>query len=248
MARARAATRECDERNSLLEEANVDQRDLIARRDEERAAWLEEKAALLSSTADLRSSVDEMATALEAVAVYQDEAERRLAQAEEVRRLLGPLIAAGQLTLGVRDGHAVVDLNTDTLFGGSARQMSKRGRATVESLGRALSTIRGLQLEIVGHTDDTPPEEGEEAVDKLELTTVRAVTMAHVLAEAGFPLNRLVASGHADHRPTGAADRGNRRMEVRLVPDYGYLPGAPELEALLTPRPTKATASEPPTE
>jgi flagellar motor protein MotB len=108
--------------------------------------------------------------------------------------------------------------------------MSQRGTEVVAALAQALSKLRGLQIEVVGHTDDAPDATGE-VVDKLELTTIRALTVVQVMAEAGFPMQHMVAAGHADHRATGN-EAPDRRMEIRLTPDYQYLPGSRELEAL----------------
>ncbi len=230
MDNARHESRECDTRLELLREANEDQRDLLTRRETERAEWLEEKAQLLSSTADLQASVDDLAGALEATAVYQEEAERRVEQYRELEILLADRLVAGDIDFGIRSGHVAVWIDTDMLFGSSARQMSKRGQDTLEAVARAMRELKGLRLEVVALTDDEGTSEDDSA-DTLELTTARALTVVRVLGQAGIPLQQMVAAGHADHL-AAAGDLPPKRVEIRIKPDYGYLPGVRELEGL----------------
>ncbi len=76
-------------------------------------------------------------------------------------------------------------------------------------------------LQVDGHTDVIPINTPQFR-SNWELSTARAIAVVKVLEAAGLPPNRLVAAGHAEHKPlvagTDPASRAkNRRIELKLT-------------------------------
>ncbi len=243
MENSRVERRACDERLDLSLEANGELRADLVQRDEEREAMLEEQVRYLSNTANLSASIDEMAQALSISVVYESEAKRTMARYEEIGSALGVLLDEDAVSFGIHGGHIVIDLDGDALFGGSIRQMSKRGQETVRGVGRALAVVRGLELVVAGHTGQELPD-GAEDNTPLEVSMARAGAVHDLLRSAGVADARLSVAAHGPRAPgMESTARQTRRVTLRVVPDYDYLPGARELEMLLSiespPEPTE---------
>jgi chemotaxis protein MotB len=104
------------------------------------------------------------------------------------------------------------------------------GRAVVRSeFMPVIRKIVGLidntigEVTISGHTDNVPIRQGSDFRSNWELSTARAVTVAHILFEQGrINEDRVTITGHADTRPVASNDTPeerakNRRVDISIV-------------------------------
>ena len=76
------------------------------------------------------------------------------------------------------------------------------------------------ELNIVGHTDDTPirkPETLARHPTNWHLSVHRAIAVKDVLGQAGLPASRLGVMGYGQYRPVSDDHARNRRVEIFLV-------------------------------
>jgi len=91
-------------------------------------------------------------------------------------------------------------------------------RAVLMRIRDRLATTGG-RIEIAGHTDNQPIET-ERFRSNWELSSARAVSVAHELMQGGkIPADRVTVSGHADTQPLASNDEDagrarNRRVEI----------------------------------
>jgi flagellar motor protein MotB len=141
------------------------------------------------------------------------------ARIERRLRALAPRAA-----ISVDDGKVI--LQGEVLFDSGSDALTTEGDALMSEMGRQLVGLLaaepGQMVLVGGHTDDRPVHGGRFATN-WELSTARALAVAHVLTRAGVPADRVVASGFGEHHPreSNAEESGrakNRRIEVLLVP------------------------------
>lgn len=134
-------------------------------------------------------------------------------------------IAKGEVRLSQVGSRVSVDLIDKILFDSGQAVISPRGLEVLARVGAVLATIDDKQIQVSGHTDDSP------IADKLiatyptnwELSTARAVNVVKVLAENKVPPKRMLAAGHGQYQPVAnnASAQGrarNRRIEILLTP------------------------------
>ena len=135
-------------------------------------------------------------------------------------------ISKGEIQLTQAGGRIQVDLVDKILFDSGDAQISARGQEVLQRVGAVLATIDDKQVQVSGHTDDSPisPRLTAQFPTNWELSTARAVNVVRFLSEkAGVPGKRLVASGHGQYEPiaSNANPKGrarNRRIEILLTP------------------------------
>ena len=93
--------------------------------------------------------------------------------------------------------------------------LTDQGRETLDQIADLLR-IRGLTLQVEGHTDST----GNPAAN-LELSRLRAESVVTYLSSVGLEHNRMTPVGYGDARPiadnaTAEGQRQNRRVEFRI--------------------------------
>jgi OOP family OmpA-OmpF porin len=110
------------------------------------------------------------------------------------------------------DGHSVLD-NVDFVSGAS--ELSEGSDPMLEALATVMAEAPGLNIAIVGHTDN----EGDAALNQ-ELSEARAqAVVARLIAQFGVPAERLSAHGVGFLAPltsnaTAEGRRENRRVEA----------------------------------
>lgn len=178
--------------------------------------------------------------------------EKMKSMADEIRKVLDPLVKGGQVhvTEGV---HGIsVEINASVLFA--------PGDATLEgSAARALQAVAEVvapadfPITIEGHTDTTPIRTAI-FPSNWELSAVRASSVVRLFVATGVDPRRLTAAGYGDQRPI--ADNSspdgrarNRRVTILVEsmlpevapPDDGSLPtegalGAPNVPLQSVPQ------------
>lgn len=135
---------------------------------------------------------------------------------EQLEQALAEALAKGEFELDHQGQQLVIRISEKGSFASSSAFLQPSLRPPLQKIGALLATIPG-QIEVVGHTDDRPLN-NELFGDNLELSAVRAITIARVLKKAG-KLAHVQVRGVADGQPlvdnVDAKSRAtNRRVEI----------------------------------
>ncbi len=191
--------------------------------------------ALRGKNGELSTELTALRERIDALKVVQAAAEARAAQQRTILEGFRPMIDAGDLAVEVAGGRVLLVLENDVLFDAGQASVRKEGKRLLRDVAQRLTAMRDLELQVGGHTDDTPIRT-DRFPTNWELSTARAVEVVQLLVTAGIEPRRLSAAGFGEHRPAAANDDAgrakNRRIEIALVPEL-----APVLEG---PPPTTA--------
>ena len=205
--------------------AQADGQSVRAMNFEATARALQDKLdALEHERAELATRNEELSSTLE-----QREAElaRLTATYKALEDKMQAEIKRGDIHVTQVGGRIQVDLVDKVLFDSGKAEVSTRGEEVLTRLGAVLATVEDKQIQVSGHTDDSPmgtPELKEKYPTNWELSAARAVNVVRFLAEkASVPPSRLIAAGHGQYQPiaTNATPKGralNRRIEILLLP------------------------------
>lgn len=140
-------------------------------------------------------------------------------EARKIRESLKEEIRAGKVSVETEQWKIIIRIHERGSFpSGSAVLNAGFGRS-MDKIVEAVKASRG-KIVVVGHTDDVPI-----ATDwyrsNWELSSARAVTVAHALLQGGVDPKRMMVAGYADTHPlvpnTSADNRAkNRRVEILL--------------------------------
>lgn len=192
-----------------------------------------EKAELAASTEKLKANLEQTEAELARLKATYDSLEDKL-KAE---------IGRGDIRLSQAGGRIQVDLVDKILFNSGEAALSERGQEVLGRLGSVLKTIDDKQIQVSGHTDDSPISSEElrkQFPSNWELSVARAVNVVRHLSEAGgVPPQRLLAAGYGQFHPltgnaTATGRAQNRRIEILLTPELAAKKVAQK------PRPTPA--------
>ena len=122
-----------------------------------------------------------------------------------------------------------MDVVDQILFDSGSATLSGRGGEVLERVGAVLAQLEDRQIQVSGHTDDSPITDRLQATfpTNWELSVTRAVNVVRFLTEhAHVRAKHLVASGYAATQPvsSNASPQGrarNRRIEILLMPAVG---------------------------
>jgi chemotaxis protein MotB len=190
-----------------------------------------------SKLKELQGKLDAVQSERDALAAAKDDLSKSVqSKDEELARLKGTYdqlqdklkseLKSGDVSLSADGGKLRVGLVDKVLFNSGEAQLNKRGEGVLMRLGAILATIADKQIQVSGHTDQTPIGEKRSAQfpTNWELSVARATNVVRFLSEkANVPGERLVASGYGEFHPvasnkssTGRAR--NRRIEILLTP------------------------------
>jgi chemotaxis protein MotB len=188
---------------------------------------LEDRAKLKQSNADLERALAELAQ-------RKAMADRRVAEFKKLVGRFKSLIDAGTLIVTISQGRMVLQLPSDVLFDTGSARLSKLGKSAVTEIATVLKEEPERSYQVEGHTDDVPIH-NPQFPSNWELASARALGVVRAMTEAGMSPGMLSAASYGENRPTlsNATDegrRGNRRIEIIIVPDLSLLPGYDELQ------------------
>ncbi len=185
----------------------------------------EQKVAdLEAKNKELIAKADELSGTLEQ---KQEEIDRLTATYHALEDKMQAEIKRGDVRLTQEGDRIPVDLVDKVLFDSGKAELSPKGEEVLTRLGAVLAGMSDRQIQVSGHTDDSPiskAELKEKFPTNWELSVARAVNVVRFLAEkAKVPPSRLVAAGYGQYHPiaSNATPRGralNRRIEVLLLP------------------------------
>ena len=146
-------------------------------------------------------------------------------------------IDAGNLEVLIDDGRVTIALPEDVLFTSGEAMVRENGVPTLTSVAVALSEFDEREFQVEGHTDSDPINT-DEFPSNWDLSAARALNVVDILVQQGVSPNNLSAAGYGSHDPRATNDtemgrQMNRRVEIVLVPDLGFMQAA----APMTPPP-----------
>lgn len=119
-------------------------------------------------------------------------------------------------------------IQSEVLFASGSAELDTRGREEIINLAGILRDLisefppdLNWVLQVNGHTDSVPIATPLYA-SNMELSLTRALSVAELLAEAGFPADHIAAAGFGEFQPvdlgtTPEALQRNRRIELKLT-------------------------------
>lgn len=142
----------------------------------------------------------------------------------------------GQLSqlLAGREGVRVVGdrfvFSSEVLFTPGAADLAEEGKRQIASVVATLNDIAGQIppgidwiIRVDGHTDNVPLSGTGAFADNWELSQARALSVVrYMVADLGFPPERLAATGFGEFQPVAKGDNAearaqNRRIELKLT-------------------------------
>jgi chemotaxis protein MotB len=142
---------------------------------------------------------------------------RQLAQQAE--SAMGQLIMQGLVDVASGDGKLSIAIRSDILFASGSAQLSADALPVIDKLGQVLGSFP-VNIRIEGHTDNVPVAGGQYR-SNWELSSARAVSVVHLLVNAGVPPERLSAVGYGEFHPvvpntTPDGRNANRRVVLSV--------------------------------
>ncbi len=188
----------------------------VATLQEEKDVLVSDKEALATERDNLAKSVEEKSSELASLKGTTDELKEKMKDE----------IAKGDIQLTESGGKLRVGLVDKILFDSGEASVSKRGEGVLARVGTVLANIEDRQIQVSGHTDNTPISDKlkQQYPTNWELSVARATNVVRFLQEkASVPADRLVASGYGEYQPiannrTAAGRAKNRRIELLLTP------------------------------
>lgn len=172
---------------------------------------------------------------------------------DELKEKMKAEIAKGEIRLSQAGGRLKVDMIDKVLFDSGEAAIAKRGEEVLSRVGAVLARIEDRQVQVSGHTDDSPIS--SRLVDRFptnwELSAARATNVVRFLQEkAGLPARRLVTAGYGPYHPiasnaTPGGRARNRRIEILLTPALEPTPARAAKPPAAKARTEKAAAAKP---
>jgi len=169
---------------------------------------------------------------LDALRAQQAAVQARLAAYLKLAQQLKQMTQAGKISVRIRHGKMVVNLPASVLFDSGSAVVSKDGVTTLGQVATALATLKGRDLVVAGHTDDTPIH-NKDFASNWELSSARAVAVEQILETSGLDPRHLAVAGYAQYDPVESNGSGNgraenRRIEIVIMPNLDELPKIPD--------------------
>lgn len=201
----------------------LDSREKLAQLRSSRAELEQRLERLEAEKADLLSLKNELSRDVQS---KEEELQKLKGTFDELQEKMKGEIAKGEIHLSQAGGRLKVDMVDKVLFESGEAVITKRGEEVLSRVGSVLARIEGKQVQVSGHTDDSPISSRLAATfpTNWELSTARATNVVRFLQEkSGVPAPRLVAAGYGPYHPiaTNATPSGrsrNRRIEILLTP------------------------------
>lgn len=146
-------------------------------------------------------------------------AERVKNMAEEIRKVLAPLVADGQVRVTEGAFGITVEINASVLFNPGEAQLGRDAVTALRAVGQVVAPAE-FPITVEGHTD-TIPIATAAFPSNWELSAVRASSVVRLFVESGVRPSRLTAAGYGDQRPvadnlTPEGRARNRRVTILI--------------------------------
>jgi len=176
-------------------------------------------------------------------------AERVRNMAEEIRQVLAPLVADGQVRVTEGAFGITVEINASVLFAPGEAQLGAEALRALRAVGQVLAAAE-FPITVEGHTD-VMPISTPAFPSNWELSAVRASSVVRLFVDSGVRPSRLTAAGYGDQRPvadnaTADGRARNRRVTILIESRVAEPAAAPVRASGVTDSILPADA-EPPT-
>lgn len=146
-------------------------------------------------------------------------AERVKNMAEEIRKVLAPLVADGQVRVTEGAFGITVEINASVLFAPGEASLGQDAKRALRAVAEVVAGSE-FPITVEGHTDITPIATAM-FPSNWELSAVRASSVVRLFVEGGVRPSRLTAAGYGDQRPVAdnASAEGrarNRRVTILI--------------------------------
>lgn len=162
--------------------------------------------------------------------------------AEDIMRVLAPLVQGGQVRVTEGVNGISIEINASALFNPGEAVL---GPDAVRALRAVAEVIAAgdFPIKVEGHTDNVPISTAL-FPSNWELSASRASSVVRLFVDAGVAPSRLTAAGYADQRPVAAnttpENRArNRRVTIlveSMAPEVSSLPA--QTTTVSTPQPS----------
>jgi chemotaxis protein MotB len=178
----------------------------------------------------------------EQIAQSQAESQALDKVAADVSSAMSDLIQANLVVVRRKGTTIEVEIRTDILFPSGSATLSPTAVGVIRKLSQTLVALPN-PLRVEGHTDSQPIDTPA-FPSNWELSSARAASVVHLIANNGVDPARLSVIGRAQFSPaqpntTAAGRNANRRVLISILP-----PGTPEPAANAAP-PDPTTAAIP---
>ncbi len=189
---------------------------------------------LNADAAESKDKIASMQTALAKAKEREEQAQARLATFRSMLSQLKSMIDSGKLQVSIVRNRMVVQLPEAVLFPSGSDRLRKEGQMVLAELGPVLTSLKGREFQVGGHTDNVPIRT-KRFPSNWDLSAARAVNVTELLIASGVASTRISAAGYADTQPVASNDdkdgrAQNRRIEIALLPNLDELPDLSELE------------------
>lgn len=139
--------------------------------------------------------------------------------ADEIRRVLEPLVKGGQVRVNEGVHGISVEINASVLFAPGDALLGPPALRALQAVAEVVAPA-DFPVVIEGHTD-TIPISTPSFPSNWELSAVRASSVVRLFVGAGVDPRRLTAAGYGDQRPiadnsTGEGRARNRRVTILI--------------------------------
>ncbi|MDQ7988075.1 MAG: flagellar motor protein MotD [Candidatus Dactylopiibacterium sp.] len=156
--------------------------------------------------------------------------------AEDIRRVLAPLVSGGQVRITEGALGISIEINASALFRPAEAQLGPDAARALQAVAEVLAK-GDFPVKVEGHTDNLPIATPL-FPSNWELSAVRASSVVRLFVSSGVSPARLTAAGYGDQRPVAdnASPEGrarNRRVTIQIesmMPEQN--PAEPRTEVL----------------
>lgn len=141
--------------------------------------------------------------------------------ADDIRKVLDPLVNAGQVRVTESARGITVEINASVLFASGQAELDEGSAKSLESLGRVLARAPNA-IQVEGHTDNSPIS-NPVFPSNWELSAARASRVVRLFAQVGVAPDRLSAVGFGEYQNVDSNERPegrnrNRRVTILILP------------------------------
>ncbi len=151
----------------------------------------------------------------EAEEARKAKAERVKNMAEEIRKVLAPLVADGRVQVTEGAFGITVEINASVLFAPGEAQLGADAVRALRAVGQVVAAAE-FPITVEGHTDVLPIATAA-FPSNWELSAVRASSVVRLFVDSGVRPARLTAAGYGDQRPVADNATADGRARNRRV-------------------------------
>lgn len=184
-----------------------------------------------NTASQLNMSKEQIAAQRQRLAQLQNLIDQQQKNTEMLRSKIADALVGfntNELTVSMKNGKVYVSMQESLLFPSGSAVVNPKGKEALSKLAAVLNTNQNINVDVEGHTDSLKIH-NKMYSDNWDLSTARAVSIAHVLIDEYYVSpNRIVASGRSQYDPVAdnTTEQGrakNRRTEIILEPKLDEL-------------------------